>query len=170
MLNNNNNNSNSNNTERKKSHSSHSNRWCISSCVETNLGKTWCESRLVLNSLFPDKQNHLRSKELRCVEHKRSSRDPKWCTKRDFHKAAKGPFINDVAALGGRGYQWFCDNSVKALLLKSVTMGGRGVKNLNKKLRDVFYERTLLSSVSSGGSRQNCQALDRIVYFSVKPL
>ncbi len=34
-----------------------------------------------------------------------------------------GPSITDVAALGGRGYQGFCDNSIKALLLKSVTMG-----------------------------------------------
>jgi hypothetical protein len=39
-----------------------------------------------------------------------------------------------------RGYQGFCDNSTKALLIKSVTMGGGGVKNY-QKLRDVIYER-----------------------------
>jgi hypothetical protein len=52
----------------------------------------------------------------------------------------KGPSINDVTALGGRGYQGFCDNSTKALLIKSVTMGGGGVKNY-EKLRDVSYGR-----------------------------
>ncbi len=50
----------------------------------------------------------------------------------------EGPSINDVTALGGRGYQGFCDNSNKALLLNSVTMGGGGVEN-HRKLRDVIY-------------------------------
>jgi hypothetical protein len=30
---------------------------------------------------------------------------------------------------GRKGYQGFCDNITKALLIKSVTMGGGGVKN-----------------------------------------
>ncbi len=55
-----------------------------------------------------------------------------------------GASINDVTALGGRGYEGFCDNSIKALL-KSVTTGGRGVKNY-QKLRDVIYGRPLIMS------------------------
>jgi hypothetical protein len=58
-----------------------------------------------------------------------------------------GPSINDVTALGGapgRGYQGFCDNSTKALLIKSMTMGRGGVKNY-QKLRDVIYGRPLLT-------------------------
>jgi hypothetical protein len=51
-----------------------------------------------------------------------------------------GPSINDVTALGGRGYQGFCNNSTKALLIKTVMMGGGGVKNY-QKLRDVIFER-----------------------------
>ena len=54
-----------------------------------------------------------------------------------------GSSINDVTVLGGRGYQGFCDDSTKALVLKSVTMGGGGVKNY-QKLRDVIYGRTLM--------------------------
>jgi hypothetical protein len=38
-------------------------------------------------------------------------------------KAASGSSINDVTVLGGRGYQGFCDNSTKASVIKSVTMG-----------------------------------------------
>ncbi len=53
---------------------------------------------------------------------------------------SKGPSINDVTALGERGYQGFCDNSNRATLIKSVTMGGGGVKNY-QKLRDVIYGR-----------------------------
>jgi hypothetical protein len=34
-----------------------------------------------------------------------------------------GAVHNDVTALGGRGYQEFCDKSTKVLLLKGVTMG-----------------------------------------------
>jgi hypothetical protein len=49
-----------------------------------------------------------------------------------------GPSIKDVTALGGSGYQGFCDNRNKASLLKSVTMGGGGVEN-HRKLRDVIY-------------------------------
>ncbi len=45
----------------------------------------------------------------------------------------KGTFIIDVQALGGRGYQGFCDNSTKALLLKSVKMGGRRRQKLSKR-------------------------------------
>ena len=44
--------------------------------------------------------------------------------------------------LGGRGYQGFCDDSTKALVLKSVTMGGGGVKNY-QKLCDVIYGQPL---------------------------
>ncbi len=50
--------------------------------------------------------------------------------------------VHDVTALGGRGYQGFCDSSIKALLLKSVTTGGGGVINY-QKLRDVIYGRPL---------------------------
>ena len=50
----------------------------------------------------------------------------------------QGSSINDVTAQGGRGYQGFCDNSTKVLLLKSVTMAGGGVK-IYPKLRDVIY-------------------------------
>ncbi len=52
----------------------------------------------------------------------------------------KGPSINDVMAIGGRGYQGFCDNSIKALLLKSVTTGGRGVKKLSKNCVTLFMD------------------------------
>ncbi len=41
-------------------------------------------------------------------------------------------------ALGGRGCQGFCDNITNALVMKSVTMGGGGVKN-NSNLHDVIY-------------------------------
>jgi hypothetical protein len=50
----------------------------------------------------------------------------------------RGPSINDVTALGGRGYQGFCDNSTKNLINKKREDGGRGVKNY-QKLRDVIY-------------------------------
>ncbi len=60
------------------------------------------------------------------------------------YKSLKGPSINDVTALGGRGYQGFCDNSTYAFVLKSVTMGGGGVKNYLKQ-RDVIYGRPLMS-------------------------
>ena len=53
-----------------------------------------------------------------------------------------GSSINDVTVLEGRGYQGFCDDSAKALVLKSVTMGGGGVKNY-RKMRDVLYGRPL---------------------------
>ncbi len=56
----------------------------------------------------------------------------------------QGSSINDVTALGGRGYQGFCDNSAKALVIKSVTMGGGSVKN-DQILRDVIYGRPLTS-------------------------
>jgi hypothetical protein len=45
-------------------------------------------------------------------------------------------------ALEGRGYQGFCDKSIEAFVLKSVTMGGGGVKKY-QKLRDVIYGRSL---------------------------
>ena len=53
-------------------------------------------------------------------------------------------FINDVTAYGGRGYQGFCDDSSKALLVKWLTMGGGGggVRNC-PKFRDVIYGRPL---------------------------
>jgi hypothetical protein len=41
----------------------------------------------------------------------------------------------------GEGYQGFCDNSTKASVLKSVTMGGGVVKNY-QKLRDIIYGRS----------------------------
>jgi hypothetical protein len=43
----------------------------------------------------------------------------------------KGLFIDEVTALGGRGYQGFCDDSTKALVIKSVTMG-EGVSKIIK--------------------------------------
>jgi hypothetical protein len=52
------------------------------------------------------------------------------------------PSINDVTALRGRWYKNFCDNSIKALALSSVMMGGGDVKN-NQKLRDLIYEKPL---------------------------
>ena len=52
-------------------------------------------------------------------------------------KQSTGPSINDVTALGGRGYQRSCDNSTKALVVKSVMIGGGGVQNY-LKLRDVI--------------------------------
>ncbi len=55
----------------------------------------------------------------------------------------KGSSINDVTALGGRECQGFCDNSTKPLVMKSVTMGGGGVKN-DPNLRDVIYGRPLI--------------------------
>ncbi len=58
-----------------------------------------------------------------------------------------GPSINDVAALGGRGYQFFCYNSTYALLLKSMTMGGGGVKNYQKLGKvQFFYTSTSISA------------------------
>ena len=43
---------------------------------------------------------------------------------------AYGSSIHDVTFLGGgRGCQGFCDDSSKALILKSVTMGGVDVEN-----------------------------------------
>ncbi len=43
----------------------------------------------------------------------------------------KGPSIKDVTALGERVYQGFCDNSTKAFVLKSVTMGEWASKIIN---------------------------------------
>ena len=34
-------------------------------------------------------------------------------------KTNKGSSINDVTVLGGKGYQGFCDDSTKALVLKA---------------------------------------------------
>ncbi len=45
--------------------------------------------------------------------------------------------------LRGRGFQGFCDNSTKVLLIESMTMGRGGVKNY-QKLRDVIYGRPLV--------------------------
>jgi hypothetical protein len=53
-----------------------------------------------------------------------------------------GSSIIDVAALGKRGYQGFCDYSTKDLILKSVMMGGEGVKKY-QVLHDVIYGRPL---------------------------
>ncbi len=53
----------------------------------------------------------------------------------------------DVAALGGRGYQGFCDDSTKALVTKSVTMGEGGVISY-QILRDVIYERYLVKNIT----------------------
>ena len=45
-------------------------------------------------------------------------------------KTNKGSSINDVTVLGGKGYQGFCDDSTKALVLKSITMEGEGVSKI----------------------------------------
>ncbi len=52
---------------------------------------------------------------------------------------AKGLSINDVTILGRGGVYWFCDNSTKTPVIKSVKMGGGG-----SKLRDVIYGRPLI--------------------------
>ncbi len=44
----------------------------------------------------------------------------------------KGSSINYVTVLGG-GSHGFCDKSTKASVIKSVTMGGRGVKKCSKR-------------------------------------
>jgi hypothetical protein len=49
----------------------------------------------------------------------------------------------------GRGYQGFCDNSTKALLLKSATMGEGGIKNY-QKLHDVIYGRPQTTHLNQG--------------------
>ncbi len=54
-----------------------------------------------------------------------------------FPSCRKGLSINDVTALGGGGYQGYSDNSIKCLVMKSVTMGGGVVKNY-QILRDVI--------------------------------
>ncbi len=56
--------------------------------------------------------------------------------------------MNDVTAFEERGYKGFCDNSAKALLLKSVTMGERGVKN-NPCLPDVIYGRPNINIITT---------------------
>jgi hypothetical protein len=54
--------------------------------------------------------------------------------------------MSGATALVGRGCQGFCDNSTSALVMKSLTMGGGGVKNPN--LRDVIYG-SLIRTTSS---------------------
>ena len=41
-----------------------------------------------------------------------------------------GPSINDVTVLEGRGYQGFCDDSTKALVLNSVTIRVEGMSKI----------------------------------------
>ncbi len=48
--------------------------------------------------------------------------------------------------LRGSGYQGFCDDSNKFLLLKSVTLGGKGIKK-DPKLRDAFHGWPLIKSL-----------------------
>ena len=50
-----------------------------------------------------------------------------------------GSSINDIMVLRG-GSRGFCDKSIKALVIKRVSMGGGGVK-ICPKLRDVIYGR-----------------------------
>jgi hypothetical protein len=47
-------------------------------------------------------------------------------------RSAKGSFINDFTVFRGEGYQGFCDDSNKVLLLKSVTIRGGGIKKRSK--------------------------------------
>ena len=54
-----------------------------------------------------------------------------------YYVPNKGSSINDVTVSGGRG-QRFCDDNTMALLIKSVTVGGRGFKNC-PKFCDVIY-------------------------------
>jgi hypothetical protein len=62
-------------------------------------------------------------------------------------------------ALGRRGNQGFCDNTIETLLLKSLTMGGGFVKNYQKQ-RNVIYGRTLTccqtSVFTSQSLRKQC--------------
>ena len=51
----------------------------------------------------------------------------------------KGSSINDAIALWGRRYQGFCDNSTKALALKSVKNGG-GVSKIIKNCVTSFMD------------------------------
>ena len=51
--------------------------------------------------------------------------------------------MNDVMALEGRGYQGFCDDSTRALVIKSVTVGKGGVKNCVTSFMDDPKGRTL---------------------------
>jgi hypothetical protein len=53
-------------------------------------------------------------------------------------KTFKKSFCGHGITLVGRGCQGFCDNSTRALVMKSVMMGEVGVKN-NPNLRDVIY-------------------------------
>ncbi len=48
-----------------------------------------------------------------------SDENPVWVS----HFLYYGSSINDVSVVGRRGCQGFCDNSTKAILMKSVTMG-----------------------------------------------
>jgi hypothetical protein len=52
--------------------------------------------------------------------------------------AIKGSSINDVTSLGGEGVKDFVTTLTMAVVKKSVTMGGGGVKN-KANLRDVIY-------------------------------
>ena len=50
-----------------------------------------------------------------------------------------GSSINNVTALGGREYQGFCDNSTKALVVKSMTIG-EGVYKIIKNCVTSFVD------------------------------
>ena len=60
---------------------------------------------------------------------------------------------------GLRGYQGFCDNSTKALVLNGAMMGGGGVKNYSKS-RDVIYGRSLTKIINDQNSSFCSQHLE----------
>jgi hypothetical protein len=69
-----------------------------------------------------------------------------------FSDFGKGSSIIDVTALGGMGYQGFCDYSAKALVLKSVTMGEGVSKIINycmMSFMDISKKFTKYRSVTS---------------------
>ncbi len=59
-----------------------------------------------------------------------------------YREVGLEPFIIDITALGRRGYQGFCDNSTKALLLKSVTR--RGCQNVSKTVWSHLWTTTFI--------------------------
>jgi hypothetical protein len=52
--------------------------------------------------------------------------------------------INEVTEQGKGAGERFCDESTRALVIKSVTTGGGGIKNV-QNLLDVIYGRPLLT-------------------------
>jgi hypothetical protein len=76
------------------------------------------------------------------------------------HWSTKGSSINDVTVLGGRRYQGFCDNSTKALVMKSVTMGrGPGVSKMIEYCVTSFMDDPLLGFLETRTTRMGWKKL-----------